>query len=153
MLVGRGATGPLFAAGAKSGPGDLETGGSPFTELPTVATLAAVLAGDTTPELAGYAPLLEEAAIDVELAAEMTATELAAVLPAGTPIGHALRLRKLCTAAVADAARPRALIPKSAAWQQGARIIAAGSQQGDLTDTVRSQMDMTLIISSLFLTM
>jgi hypothetical protein len=54
---------------------------------------------------------------------------------------------------VADAARPRALIPKSAAWQQGARIIAAGSQQGDLTDTVRSQMDMTLIISSLFLTM
>ena len=127
-------------------------GTSPFTAEPaTPPPLAAVLAGE--PALLALAPVLEEAAIDVELATEMTATELATLLPVDTPIGHALRVRKLCKLAVADAARLHARVPKSAAWQQGARIIAVGTQQGDLSATVQTMMDMTLIVASLFLTM
>lgn len=148
-MVGRRSVGTLFK---DSSAAHTPEGASPFTTVLTgPPPVAEVLARE--PVLLPFVPMLEDAAIDTELATEMTAAELLALLPADTPIGHALRLRKLCAQAVADSAIPRARIPLTPAWQQPARIIAAGTQQGDLSGTVRNVMDIALIVSSLFLTM
>jgi len=130
-----------------SDPAGRQQGDSPFAEPTAVSTIADILGGHA--ELASYASVLEAAAIDPELATDMSAPELAALLPTGSPFGHALRLRRL----FAEVAKPRARIPQAPAWQQVGRRIAVGTEQGNLGDNMRSQQELALVIGALFLTM
>eukprot|EP01050_Picozoa_sp_SAG11_P019146 SAG11_NODE_3007_length_2773_cov_2.200449_2_plen_365_part_00 len=156
--------------------GAVAAGSSSFTTAPPpLPSVADVVAQGGHDELAAFVQVFQEAAIDTELASEMNATELAGLLPPGTPFGHALRLRKLFAAAAA-AAKPRARIPHGPAWQvrcsptpaqcrrpcrlrmhavlqHGARFIASGTMQGDLSANLQFILDLVLIISSLLLSL
>ena len=134
--------------------GAVAAGSSSFTAAPPpLPSIADVVAQGGHDELGAFVQLFEEAAIDTELACEMDATELAGLLPPGTPFGHALRLRKLFAAAAAAAKQPHARIPHGPAWQHGARFIAAGTMQGDLSASLQFILDLVLIISSLLLSL
>lgn len=135
---------PAEIAASDAGPA-AGTASSSFIAAAAPLSIADLLADDT--ELQPHVAAFEAAAVDAELGAEMSAAELAVLLPPDTPYGHALKLRRL----LADAARPRAQIPASPAWQISARCLAAGAQQGELSQTIRSMLELNIILSSLFL--
>lgn len=143
-----------FGGGGRAAAGDT-TPPTSFVEQQADAAavpIAALLAEHA--ELCGYAAAFESAAIDSELAADLSTSELHSVLGADAPLGHALRLRRVfADAALRAAQQPRPRIPAGPAWQVPSRISAVGVCDGKLASSFTLLQELNVIAASLYLSL